>query len=257
MVEKKVIPLEDRIPKLKQQRKQKANRRIIFYITLFFILILIIVYFQSPLSKLTHVKIDGLHYTSKSQIINTTGLQKKPHFWDVSSNSVKHDIKKLKTVKKVNVHKQFPNSISIHITEYNRIAYFSNQGTYTPILENGTELPKLKQGQLPIHAPILFNFHMNQNGLRVIAKALTKLPSSIVQNISEIYYHDNKVGEGDLTLYMNDGHKVYASLSTFQSNMALYPDIITKIPKGKKGIVHLSVSPYFEPTSDVPKDKSP
>ncbi|MCD8500622.1 MAG: hypothetical protein LRY71_01750 [Bacillaceae bacterium] len=36
MDKQKIVSLEDRIPKLKQQRKQRANRRLIIYLSTFF-----------------------------------------------------------------------------------------------------------------------------------------------------------------------------------------------------------------------------
>jgi hypothetical protein len=40
----KVVNIEERIPKIKEQRKQKANRRLITFILLFFTMMLIIIY---------------------------------------------------------------------------------------------------------------------------------------------------------------------------------------------------------------------
>ncbi|UTR15185.1 Miff domain-containing protein [Salipaludibacillus sp. LMS25] len=36
MKEKKVIKIEERIPKLKERRKQRSNRRLIMYVSVFF-----------------------------------------------------------------------------------------------------------------------------------------------------------------------------------------------------------------------------
>ncbi len=48
----KIVNIEERIPKIKEQRKQKANRRLISFILLFFIMVLIIIYLQTPISKI-------------------------------------------------------------------------------------------------------------------------------------------------------------------------------------------------------------
>lgn len=74
----KLIVLEDRVPKLQEQRKQKANRRLILYLSLFFILILFIVYSQSSLSNVSNIEVQGNKHVSDKDIVKASGLSKKP-----------------------------------------------------------------------------------------------------------------------------------------------------------------------------------
>ena len=50
----KVIKLQDRVPKLKNQKKKtkNVNHRLILYISILFLLVLFLIYFRSPLSNI-------------------------------------------------------------------------------------------------------------------------------------------------------------------------------------------------------------
>jgi len=77
----KLIVLEDRVPKLQEQRKQKANRRLILYLSLFFILILFIVYSQSSLSNVSNIEVQGNKHVSDKDIVKESGMSKKTSYW--------------------------------------------------------------------------------------------------------------------------------------------------------------------------------
>lgn len=64
----KIVNIEERIPKIKEQRKQKANRRLISFIMLFFIMVLIIVYLQTPISKVSTISVTGNENVSKRKL---------------------------------------------------------------------------------------------------------------------------------------------------------------------------------------------
>lgn len=246
MTEKKVIPLEDRIPKLKEQRRKKANRRFIFYITLFFILILVIVYVQSPLSRISHIEIKGNNYTSKSKILSKTKLSEHPHYWDVNPGKVESKVESIPTIKKAQVNKAFPGTVTIQLTEFQRIAYLDKNGTYYPILENGTLRDPLAKGKLPVNAPILIGWNENK-ALDHMAEQLSKTPPGILHAISEIHLSQTDRSDDKVVLYMNNGLKVVANIATFSNNIKAYPGIAENLPSDAKGTVHLQLGAYFEP----------
>ncbi len=246
MNDKKIIPLEDRIPKLKEQRRKKTNRRFIFYITLFFVLILIIVYVQSPLSRISHFVIKGNNYTAKTKIISKTKLADHPHFWDVNTKDVTAETESIPTIKKAEVHKSFPGTITINVSEYQRIAYLDKNGVYFPILENGTLRDKLSKNNLPVNAPILIGWNDNST-LDKMAEQLSKTPAGILHAISEIHLSQDDPSHNKILLFMNNGLKVIADISSFAKNIKAYPGITENLPKNAKGTIHLQLGSYFEP----------
>src|SRR5690625_6294094 len=93
MEEKKVVSIEDRIPKLKEARKKKANRRLLFYLSIFFFLISAIVYLQSPLSHIKHIKVIGNEVVGTQQIIELSGLTTKSNIWVMHEDSIQEAMK--------------------------------------------------------------------------------------------------------------------------------------------------------------------
>lgn len=241
----KVITLEDRIPKLKEQRRQKANRRMVLYISIFFLLVLVVVYLFSPLSHVRKITVSGSRFVSKQTIVNASGLSKQTSFWDVHPEAVQKRItKKVREVEKATVRKHFPNTVSIKVTEYGRVAYLRKNHHYYPILQNGERLPALNQKDIPVDAPILVNWPKGKH-LSHMADQLTKLPKPIIGQISEIYFTPTSDFPGGITLYMNDGNEVKALIDNFSSQMKKYPMVVSKLNSKTKGIIHMRVGIYF------------
>ncbi|WP_199426000.1 cell division protein FtsQ/DivIB [Thermaerobacillus caldiproteolyticus] len=241
----KVVVLEERVPKLKQRRKQKANRRLTIYIAFFFILILCIIYFQSPLSNIKHIEVKGNKHIPAKQLIEFSGLTSRTSFWKVKAEQVERNINAHPEVEKVHLEKQFPNTVVIHVKERRRIAYIYDKQTFFPLLENGRILVKNAPKTAPSDAPILVNWKEGED-IQEIAGQLAKLPSYILSAISEIHHTPSDHDRYHITVYMNDGFEVSANVQNFAKKMVLYPSIVKQLNPNVKGVIHLEVSNYFK-----------
>lgn len=246
MENKKVTTLEDRIPKLKEQRKQKANRRMIVYVSFFFLLILIIVYFQSPLSHVRTIDIKGNEVITEEKIMSKIDLSTETNYWSVNTNVIESDIKKLVQVESVKVDKVFPNKVHIQVTEYGKVAFLEKEGTYYPLLQNGESMPKVSESTVPTNAPILIGWE-NKESIQKMAAELSNLSESIRLRISEIHHTPTESDDKHITLYMNDGYEVQSVITNFAKYMQYYPSIVEKLDGQKEGIIYMSESPRFEP----------
>ncbi|MBT2624422.1 cell division protein FtsQ/DivIB [Bacillus sp. ISL-32] len=240
----KIVNIEERIPKIKEQRKQKANRRLISFILLFFVMTLIIVYLQTPISKISSVAISGNENVTKQEILSLSDIKNgDTEFWSLDKKKTEKKIQQNKLVKKAQISKSLPNKINISIEEYKAIAYLQKDNVYYEVLENGSVLPN---EVTPDDAgPILVNWKNAKKRIQM-AKQLDALSESLKQSISEIYYTPTKMDNNRIKMYMNDGYVVTASLKTFADRMKTYPSIISQLKGDKKGIIHLEVATYFE-----------
>jgi cell division protein FtsQ len=240
----KIVNIEERIPKIKEQRKQKANRRLISFIMLFFMMVLIIVYLQTPISKISSISVTGNENVSKKEIIDLSDIKSgDTEFWSLDKKKTAKKIQENKLVKKAEISKSLPNKINIAIEEYKAIAYLEKDNVYYEILENGSVLPN---EVTPDDAgPILVNWTDAKKRVQM-AKQLDALSNSLKQSISEVYYTPVKMDQNRIKLYMNDGYVVTASIKTFTDRMKTYPSIISQLNGSKKGIIHLEVATYFE-----------
>ncbi|WP_044893853.1 cell division protein FtsQ/DivIB [Bacillus alveayuensis] len=244
MEKKKVVVLEERVPQLKQRRRQKTNRRLIGYIVLFFILILCIIYFQSPLSNIKYLEVEGNKYVSDKEILELSGLTTRTSFWKIKDEVVKKQISSHPEIASVQLQKHFPNKVILVIKERKRVAYILDKQKFLPVLENGVVLTDV-QGAVPNGAPILVKWKKGEDIQEMVAQ-LIELPSHVLNAISEIHHTPTEHDYYHLTVFMNDGYEVSATVRNFAKKMSLYPSIVSQLDGNVRGVIHLEVSNYFK-----------
>jgi cell division protein FtsQ len=241
----KIVALEDRIPKLKEQRRRKANRRLIILLFLFFTMIAVVAYVQSPLSHVKKITIKGNDLLSTNEIISTSHLSKKTNIWSVKKDSIALDLQKVNVIKEAKVKMVWPNTVMIEIEERKKIAYLESDNSYYPVMENGKILKDREVAEIPVNAPILFKFKEGAI-LKETVSALLELPDEVLNAISEVHYTPKKTDQYHISLFMNDGFEVSATLRSFSEKMIHYPSIISQLDPNKKGIIDLEVGSYFK-----------
>jgi cell division protein FtsQ len=245
MDKRKIVSIEDRIPKLKHQRRKKANRRLIMLLALFFILIAGVIYFQSPLSKVKVITVSGNESYSYEHIVEKSGLSHESNVWKISKGEVEEELEKIQEIKQATVNVKFPNNVAIELEEYSRLAYISKGKNFYPVLENGNILGEKQIDEIPVNAPILIGFKEGKVLDEMIA-SLEELPEVVINSISEIHSQPLKTDKYLVKLYMNDGFEVNATLRTFSEKMTHYPSIVSQLDTSKKGVIDLEVGSYFK-----------
>lgn len=239
-----VVSLEDRVPKLKQKRRKKANRRLTFLLFLFFLLFICIIYFQSPLSRVKDIHITGNHVYSHKDLTLLSGITNDTNIWNVDKEQAEKNIKELPEVKQVRVSTQLPNSVKIDIEEWKRIAYILKDGYFLPVLDNGDILREDRE-YAPINAPVMVGFSEGKV-MKKMVEDLSELPEEVFNSISEIHYTPKETDTNHITLYMNNGFEVSASLSNFSERMVYYPSIISHLDPDVKGVIDIEVGSFFK-----------
>ncbi|PAV29917.1 cell division protein FtsQ [Virgibacillus profundi] len=245
MNKKKIVSIEDRIPKLKQARKKKANRRLIFYLSIFFFLISIIVYLQSPLSHVKTISVKGNSYFADEEIIKRSEITTKSNIWTINGDQIENEISKNQIVESVKVNRKLPWTIEIKVKEYERVGYIEKDSTFYPILGNGTVMETVGQQTFNGDAPLIAEF-TEEAYLHKMTSELQKLPVDILNLISEIYWKPTEENESKILLYMSDGYMVDSTIRNFAEKMQVYPSIVSQLDKGSEGIIHIGVGAYFE-----------
>ncbi len=244
MSEKKIVSIEDRIPRLKHQRKKKANRRLIFYLSIFFLLISIIVYLQSPLSNVKTIEVSGNVLLTDEEVLELSDLSTSTNMWSVNKKKNQQQMEEHAAIKDVQVKRNFPRALEVEVEEFRHIGYVQEEKVAYPVLLNGEVLTSM---EVPLSgdAPLLVEF-TDENMLERMAEELEKVPTPIYDLISEIHWVPTEDNAYKITLYMNDGFIVYGTLRNFAHKIEVYPSIISQIDEGVKGIIHVGVGAYFE-----------
>ncbi len=245
MSEKKVVMINERIPTIKDQRKQRANRRLLFFLSFFFFLLLLIIYFQSPLSYVKSVTVTGNRFISEEEVIGISQLNNKTSMWGFDKDEIIELLEGHHEIKTASVERKFPNKVELIVEEYSRIAYLFRNEHFYPILETGDYLNELPREQLPADAPVLIGFEEG-DALAELAAELTKLPTQIIERISEIFFEPTELDPLAVVLFMTDGFEVHSSIDQFSKKMAPYPSIVKELDPKQEGILHMRMSPYFE-----------
>ncbi len=260
-MDKNIVSLEDRIPKLKQMRKKKANRRLIILLAIFFLLIFSIIYFQSPLSRIQSIKVEGNSYLTDKEIVTASGIELNENLWEVKKSEATAAIEKEKEVSSVKITRKLPNTIVITVDEYEYKAYVQEGKEYYPVLTNGSILKK-KLRVIPDSGPLLVSFKEGK-ALQKVIEQLDDLSPEIMNSISEIHYNPSESAPYKITLFMNDGYEVTASGETLAKKMSHYPAIVSQLGDNDKGVIDLEVGSYFrayetdtdeEDTVDAPEE---
>lgn len=247
MSKKKIVSIEDRIPQLKQSRKKKANRRLVFYLTIFFLLISVIVYLQSPLSNVKQIIISGNSFVVKEEVIERSEVTDKTNIWAIDQKEIEQMLLDHPVIESADVRRKLPSTIEIKITEHDLVGYLKEDNEVRPVLGTGITLP--------VHidsfaeAPLMIGF-TEENHLKNMTSELEKLPKSILSLISEIHWQSNDENKNKVVLYMNDGYVVHGTTRNFANKMEVYPSIVSQLEPDSKGIIHIGVGAYFEEFSD-------
>ncbi len=256
MSDKKVIQLDDRIPKLKAMRRQKSNRRFVFYITIFFLLVLVVTYIESPLSNVKNIQIVGNRYVPEDTIKATSGLTTKSKIWNVNQTKVKRALTKIPSIKTVKVKSHFfSGQVNLTVTEYKRVAYVKKGSVYKEVLANGKFMTPSNTNETPVNAPILIGFQEGK-ALNKLADQLNQLKPAMLYDLSEIDFTPTSLYPNGITLYLNDGHRALADSTTLANKMKLYPSILPTLPKNEDGVVELRVGAYWSPAASNPNASS-
>ncbi len=245
MVEqKKVISIEERIPKLKQMRKKKTNRRLIFLLSFFFLLLICVLYFLSPISHVRSILVKGNKYITSEKVLSYAQIKKDESIWKIDREEIIRTLEKQREIQDANVSVRFPNKVIITIKEYDRIAYLSKESKFFPILSNSEILPPLKDGEIPVNAPVLFGFSKGP-ALKQLIEELEQLPAEINNSISEVHHKPKTTDPYHVQIFMNDGFEVSASSRTLSQKLIHYPSIVSQLDPKIKGVIDLEVGSYF------------
>ncbi len=253
-MEKKIIRLEDRVPKLQEQRKQKTNRRVIIYISFFFTLVLVIIYTQSSLSNISKIEVTGNRNVSDKKIITLSNLSNKTNYWKLNEDQVIQGIKADSEIKDVSLHRKFPSTIVIQVKEYKRVAYIIDKATYIPISETGKVLKPVRATSLSSDAPLLISWE-NPEMIEEMTRELLNLPKSIANAISEIHHTPLKLEPSHITLFMNDGQEISTTIRDFSKSMIHYPSIKKELDPKAKGILFFEYGDYSFKTYEALKEE--
>lgn len=209
------MPAETTIPVIKPEKPSgKGSRKLLLLLFVFFITLFVILFFQSSISKVASINISGNELVSADDILNATGVKIGDHFFMVSSDKLKKNVKALKMIESVEVSKSFPGLVKIHIKEYPRVAFqMASDGTKEVLLADGSAVPVVPgMPPIPFDMPILTNWAPEDPLKTLLCAVLAKIPPPLLSDISEIKPDPSEAYNDKIKLYMRSKFEVYTTV---------------------------------------------
>lgn len=230
-------------------KSQPPNRWAIGFIILFFISSLVLLFFQSPLSKIQHIEIEGNITMDETDILEQISLAEGMQFFEWDHQMAKDRLMKNVQVKDVNVTKSFPGKITIKVTEWHRVAFWlqsqeAHLQQLRPVLEDGTILSDSWAGK--VDRPLLRDWE-DAGAIKKMSAELARVKPEVLRSVSEIHQQESDMYDDEIRVFMDEGNEVITRISTFKENIHHYSDFVEP---GQKGIVHMTYGEkfgWFEP----------
>ncbi|OTN77269.1 hypothetical protein A5886_002366 [Enterococcus sp. 8G7_MSG3316] len=240
----------DRLPNLKQYRNRQLMRRLALIIGILMIPLLVVLYFVSPLSRLSEVIVKGNEDVSQEEIIADSELTLNEDLWPqfLGRNAREAAIEKaIPRIKNVTISLVGLNHFEIAVQEYEEVALLAKDDTYAAILENGTVLSETSDQ--PIEGlPILEDF-TDEGNIKAVLHAYQQLSQELQDGISQIKSTPRESNDELLTLFMNDGNQIIVNISNMASQMQYYPQIANDLSEAS--IVDMEVGIFTYPISST------
>lgn len=231
----------------KNGHKLKKHLPYIIWVIFCLVVIALCAYVISPLSDVNTLSVKDNQEVPDQDLISLSSVRPEMSVLFTILNKKEfesHLESQHPQVKNVELSVENWNDVVFSIEEYQTVAYLAEDEQYYNVLETGEILDKPREFSMGNHV-ILSNFEEG-DVLDRLLKELADLDSTIQESISEIEYIPHDSNEYRMTIYMNDGYKVYASIPTFADQMRYYPAMREAV-EGRPGVFHLESGAYFEP----------
>ncbi|OAB33902.1 cell division protein FtsQ/DivIB [Paenibacillus glacialis] len=216
------------IPVLKSNkpRKMKTSRKIMFILMLFCLVLLAVLFFRSPISRISEIQFQGNVFAKKEQLLQAGDFKVGDQFFGVSATTLEKRLLDVKSVQNVTVDKQFPGVIQIQIQEYITVAYeLGQEGSLMAILSNGVMVPVNTSG-IAVEKPILTQWDSADPYKVELSQALGAIPNQLTSDISEIMPSPTVSFPDRIKLYTRSKFEVITAVSLLKDKVEYLNQVI-------------------------------
>lgn len=200
----------DQVKAILKKRKAKRRKRRIKVLLIIFIIILIIAFFASDYSRLKSITVSGNIRVERQEIIDAAKVNlHQDYIFFTNTETIASRIKKVSLIKDVKVSKSLFGDVTIKVVEADPIGQCMIDNILYVIDETG-RIAKDDKGSLIDYVqrcPRLNNFDYER--LEVFSKEFAKIPSQVINQISDINYAPQNADETRCEFIMDDGKILY------------------------------------------------
>ncbi|MBO7743885.1 FtsQ-type POTRA domain-containing protein [Paenibacillus sp. MWE-103] len=236
--------MQEKMPVLREPvKRRRGGKKLLAVLVLLFIVLLGVLFFNSSISKVSTVTVEGQKVLQASEIRKAAGIVAGDSFFGTSAGKIEARVRALKPVKNVAVAKSFPGGITIRVQEYETVAYsLSNKGEMAAVLANGTTVPS--GSDLVVDKPILSGWKSGDPVLGALCKALAAIPEQSLSDFSEIIPAPSTSYPDRIKIYTRTRFEVITAVSLLQDKIATMNAVIEIQPPG---IITLLLADKYAP----------
>lgn len=234
------------IPALKKEStpKMKTSRKIIFILVLLFIVIFAVIFFRSPVSKISQVQIEGNVFSTREEILSKSGLAVGSPFFGANASDIEGVLEDSPLISEATVDKQFPGILTIRVKEYETVAYeLASDGQIQAILSSGASV-NLEGRGIAVEKPILTQWKADDPLKTELSNVLKEIPNELTTDISEILPSPTPSFPDRIKLYTKSQFEVITTISLLGDKVSYLNQVIeTEEP----GLITMLEADSYEP----------
>ncbi|GGI43317.1 hypothetical protein GCM10008018_01460 [Paenibacillus marchantiophytorum] len=257
MSEDRKVPALPAVPK----PRARTNRKLLIFLFLFFITILVILFFQSSLSRISTIDIQGNELMASDAIGQASQVAVGDRFFAVSSTTIQQRIAKLPMIKTAEVKKHFPGVIRITVQEFPKVAFqIGTEGRKQAVLADGAVVELAAGSSVPLDMPILTGWTDGDPNKAALCKVLGEIPESALSDISEIKPDPSESYPDKIKLYTRSQFEVYTTIAYLPEKIDNLPAYIASLQEDHitSGVIKMLEVEYhvpFEPNEESKSEK--
>ncbi|MDR6880170.1 FtsQ-type POTRA domain-containing protein [Bacillus sp. 3255] len=256
MSEDRNVPALPPVPK----PRARTNRKLLIFLFIFFIIILFILFFQSSLSRISAIEVEGNELMAAETIGQASQIAVGDRFFAVSSGTIESRITSLPMIKTASVKKHFPGVIHITVEEFPKVAFqLGANGTKQAVLADGAIVELPAGSSVPLDMPILTGWTDGDPNKAALCKVLSEIPESALSDISEIKPDPSEPYPDKIKLYTRSQFEVYTTIAYLPEKIDNLPAYIASLHEDHitSGVItmleveyHAPFEPNEQPRSD-------
>ncbi|MBO2943201.1 FtsQ-type POTRA domain-containing protein [Paenibacillus sp. F411] len=247
------------IPALKEARPKapKAAKKIILVLMLLFAALLAVLFFRSPLSKVSDISIQGNTFQPDKLLLEQAGLKEGIQFFGVDSDQVQQALEADGTIQAAKVDKRFPGVIEITVAEHPTVAFeIAEDGALQAILATGTSVPVSASG-IAVEKPILTHWDPEDPLKAQLSEVLAKIPNSLTADISEITPSPTPSFPDRIKLYTRSKFEVITAVSLLGNKVEYLNQVIEMQQPGYITMLEADSYEPFQPEGEQDEAAEP
>lgn len=257
---KKVKVKDNKIKNINEiKNKKKKKRTVKIFLISISIIVICILLASSEIFNIKKISVKGIDKLSDKEVISYSQITIGENIFKTSLSKAEYEIEKNPYVKKVEVKREFPNTILVNIEErkVNYILQLAESYVYVDAQGYILEISKEKK-EVPILIGIVTDLSNIKQGDRLIKEDLLKFDKiNEIVEISknyEIFNYLSKIDISDSSKYIlyleGENKSVYLGNADNLNTRMLWLKSIIEQTKEKKGIIFLDMDlnikkPYF------------